>query len=136
MNPRWVLDTNVLVSAALTRGGPCDLLIQAIADRQVAAAWDYPLLAEYREVLARPRFRFSRILQAELIALFGLAWHTPAASPVPALPDPHDEPFLAVALATPDRVLVTGNAKHYPPTQRAGVAVLTPREALTHLKIP
>jgi uncharacterized protein len=136
MKPRWVLDTNVLVSAALTRGGPCDLLLQAIADGQVAAAWDYPLLTEYRDVLARPRFRFSRPVQAELIALFDLAWHTPAVSQVPALPDPHDEPFLAVAMATPDRVLVTGNIKHYPSAHRAGVTVLTPREALSRLQAP
>lgn len=133
MKPRWVLDTNVLISAALTRGGACDLVLQAIADGQLAAAWDYPLLAEYREVLARPRFRFSRPVQAELLALFDLAGHTPAASQVPALPDPHDEPFLAVALATPDRVLVTGNTKHYPPASRSGVTVLTPREALARL---
>lgn len=133
MKPRWVLDTNVLISAALTRGGNCDLVLQAIADGQLAAAWDYPLLAEYREVLARPRFRFSRPVQAGLLALFNLDWHTPAASQVPPLPDPHDEPFLAVALATADRVLVTGNVKHYPPTARAGVTVLTPREALSRL---
>jgi putative PIN family toxin of toxin-antitoxin system len=133
MKSRWVLDTNVLISAALTRGGTCDLLFQSLADGQFAAAWDYPLLAEYREVLARPRFRFSRPVQAEIIALFDLAWHTPAASHAPPLPDPHDEPFLAVALATPDRVLVTGNIKHFPPPCRAGVTVLTPREALARL---
>jgi len=133
MKPRWVLDTNVLISAALTRGGTCDFVLQAIADGHIAAAWDYPLLAEYREVLARPRFRFSRPVQAELLGLFDLSWHTPAAGPVPPLPDPHDEPLLAVALATPDLVLVTGNVKHYPPASRAGVAVLTPREALARL---
>ncbi len=82
---------------------------------------------------ARPRFRFSRPVQAEIIALFDLAWHTPAASHAPPLPDPHDEPFLAVALATPDRVLVTGNIKHFPPPCRAGVTVLTPREALARI---
>lgn len=133
MKPRWVLDTNVLISAALTRGGTCDLVFQALADGQFSAAWDYPLLIEYREVLARPRFRFSRPVQAELLARFDLAWHTQAATTVPTLPDPHDEVFLAVALATPDRVLVTGNLKHYPPARRAGVAVLTPREALACL---
>jgi len=52
---------------------------------------------------------------------------------VPALPDPHDQPSLAVALATPDRVLVTGNLKHYPPASRGGVTVLTPREGLARL---
>jgi predicted nucleic acid-binding protein len=133
MKPRWVLDTNVLISAALTRGGTCDLIFQALADGQFAAAWDYPSVAEYREVLARPRFRFSRPVQAELLALFDLAWHTPAAGQVPSLPDPHDEAFLAVALATPDRVLVTGNVKHFPLTLRSGATVLTPREALARL---
>ncbi len=57
----------------------------------------------------------------------------PCRQPRAALPDPHDEPFLAVALATPDRVLVTGNIRHFPPSCRAGVTVLTPREALARL---
>ena len=35
----FVLDTNVLISAALTRGGTCDLLFQSLADGQFAAAW-------------------------------------------------------------------------------------------------
>ena len=93
MKPRWVLDTNVLISAALTRGGTCDLLFQSLADGQFAAAWDYPLLAGYREVLARPRFRFSRPVQAEIIALFDFAWHTPAASHAPPSPIRTTNPF-------------------------------------------
>ena len=51
------------------------------------------------------------------------------------LPDSDDECFLDVALLTPDRVLVTGNARHYPPRLRRGVTVLTPRQAVAKLKV-
>jgi predicted nucleic acid-binding protein len=43
------------------------------------------------------------------------------------LPDPNDTPFLEVAAAS-NSILVTGNARHYPRSSRAGVVVLAPRE--------
>jgi hypothetical protein len=42
--------------------------------------------------------------------------------------------FLAVARAA-DRLLVTGNLKHFPEKLRRGVEVLTPTEALGRLGI-
>jgi hypothetical protein len=45
------------------------------------------------------------------------------------LPDPADEPFLAVAGATGSR-LITGNLRHFPTRLRRGVMVRTPREFL------
>jgi predicted nucleic acid-binding protein len=51
------------------------------------------------------------------------------------LPDPDDLMFLEVAASTRNRVLVTGNTKHYPQKSRGSVLVLTPAEALSlHLK--
>jgi putative PIN family toxin of toxin-antitoxin system len=133
MKPRWVIDTNVLVSAALTRGGTCRKIIQAAGDSRIELAWDALMLAEYRDVLKRPRFGLSRNVVTELLALFQMNWHTTPATNAPKLPDPEDEVFLAVALATPDRILVTGNTKHYPPARRGGAEVITPAQALARL---
>ncbi len=49
------------------------------------------------------------------------------------LPDPDDEPFLAVAAAT-GSVLVTGNVRHFPARARQGVRVQTPRELVDSLR--
>jgi hypothetical protein len=55
---------------------------------------------------------------------------------LPPLLDSDDTPFLEVAASTPDKVLVTGNAKRYPRLARHGVAVFSPREALALLPSP
>jgi predicted nucleic acid-binding protein len=63
-----------------------------------------------------------------MIARFGeIVIPTVALSP---LLDPDDTPFLEVAASTSDKVLVTGNGKHFPRPARHGVAVFSLREAL------
>lgn len=110
-----VIDTNVLVSALLSRqGGPARILSMVLRG-DVIPCYDYRILCEYREVLERPRFGFSK---GEVNAL--LDWIEYAGQSV--LPEPVDEPFVdesdrkfyEVALYC-NSVLVTGNLKHYPP---------------------
>ncbi len=133
--PFWVLDTNVFVSAAITPDGVCAELIRRAVDGQFTLAWDNRVLREYRDVLQRPRFRLSpETLQQLLTALPQAGLHVGARKSF-GLPDPSDEIFLAVALATPDRVLITGNPKHFPivTMKRLEVTILTPRDALNRL---
>jgi predicted nucleic acid-binding protein len=84
---------------------------------------------EYEEVLLRPEFGFPAARVAALLAVIDRFAHwVVAVRPWPdALPDPDDEPFLAVAAAS-GSVLVTGNARHSPAPLRRGVVVLTPKE--------
>ena len=134
MRPRvWVLDTNVVVSAALTAGGTCDRLLRAAVDGRLNLAWSAPMLAEYRAVLLRPKFGLSRPVVAGLLAAFDPAHQVPAGG-APSLPDPDDEGFLAAALATADRVLVTGNGVHFPARICRPVRVLSPVEAWRELE--
>jgi len=128
--PLWVIDTNVLVSAALTPGGVCDqLLLHAIAGHFVPA-WDNSLLAEYRDVLSRPKFGLSRAAIRDLLAAFPQSGFFRGVTAGANLPDPDDTPFVAVALATADRTIVTGNPKHFPPAAIKTVTILSPRVAL------
>lgn len=130
--PVWVIDTNVLVSAVLTPGGTCDQVLRAAADGRVRLAWSASMLAEYRGVLVRPKFKLSPAVVASILASFG---PVDQVSPgiVNRLPDPDDDVFLAAALATPDKVIVTGNTAHFPPDACAPVLILTPAQALTRL---
>jgi predicted nucleic acid-binding protein len=43
--------------------------------------------------------------------------------------DDSDTKFLEVAAATESKILVTGNARHYPEKTRGEVRILSPREA-------
>ena len=45
-----------------------------------------------------------------------------------ALPDPYDGKFLEVAIEGSTDFLVTGNLKHFPPRQRHGARVVSPRQ--------
>jgi len=47
------------------------------------------------------------------------------------LPDPDDEPFLAIALAASADILVTGNLVDYPHNKRRGCAVVSPAAFMT-----
>jgi putative PIN family toxin of toxin-antitoxin system len=128
---RAVIDTNILVSALLRPGSTPDAVLQAIVSGRLAPVVCDAIMAEYAEVLSRPRFAFPARAVDELLMLLGQqsAWVTlPPYDGQPALPDPDDWPFVACALAAGCSVL-TGNTRHFPAA--AGIEVLTAREWLT-----
>jgi putative PIN family toxin of toxin-antitoxin system len=135
VKPLWVLDTNVLVSALLSKQGPPAKVWEALGAGRYLLAYDPRILHEYQQVLSRTKFGF---FASEVANLFGIIARfgeiVIPATVLPPLSDPNDTPFLEVAAATPDKVLVTGNLKHFPRSARKGVSVLSPREALALLK--
>lgn len=128
--PLWVIDTNVLVSAVLTPGRVCDELLQHAVAGRFVPAWDNSLLAEYRAVLSRPKFGLSRSAIRKLLAAFPQSGFRQGISTGVKLPDPDDISFVAVALATEDKTIITGNPKHFPLLPIKPVTILSPREAL------
>jgi predicted nucleic acid-binding protein len=95
--PLWVIDTNVFVSAAITPGGVCDLLLQCAVSGLFIPAWDNKILREYREVLGRPKFRLSKASVRGLLAALPRSGFHPGVPLSLELPDPDDLPFMAVA---------------------------------------
>ncbi len=129
-----VLDTNIVVSALLqSKGNPAQVLKLALAGA-VQACHDERILAEYAEVLARPRFKFEPKRVREVLAKLDVDGLAVDASGVPNLdlPDVDDEPFLAVALASSVDFLLTGNLADYPPDKRRGCTVVTPAAFMGH----
>ncbi len=51
---RWVVDSNVLVSALLSPHGPPAQVLRLVLQRDLRLLHDARVLAEYDEVLARP----------------------------------------------------------------------------------
>jgi putative PIN family toxin of toxin-antitoxin system len=132
---RVVLDTNVLVSGLLSATGPPAWIVEAVLAGELELALDMAIREEYEDVLRRPEFRFDQGQVDDLLgAIDRFALLVSAAPPCPEpLPDPDDEPFLAVAAAT-GSILVTGNLRHFPPRCRRGVPVHTPRELVDRLR--
>lgn len=128
---RIVLDANVLVSALLSPFGPPGEILRLITAGTVRLCHDARILGEYRQVLLRPAFPF-RPAQVESLLDQMEADGIPVTAPplCESPPDPDDEAFLAVALASEAQFLVTGNLRHYPERCRQGVRVVSPRDFL------
>ena len=129
---RVVVDSNVLVSAMLSPHAPPAQVVRLALQGDLGLFHDHRILAEYREVLSRPKFDFDA--EDVRALLEGIDWigETIFASPLSLeLPDSDDLPFLEVAAAAGADALVTGNSRHYRPAKgRHGVRICTPRQLM------
>jgi putative PIN family toxin of toxin-antitoxin system len=112
---RLVIDTNILVSAALKPNGlQRTVLLLAITKPARLYVTD-TILSEYRDVLARPELRIRKGLRHQLLQLIkNHARLINAVRPVRAAIDPGDDKFLECADAARADYLVTGNERHFP----------------------
>ncbi len=112
---RLVIDTNILVSAALKPHGLQRTVFLAAITRPARLYVTEAILAEYRDVLARPEFKIRKGLRQQLLQLIKNRAHL--VTPVRALHlarDPDDNKFLECADAARADYLVTGNQRHFP----------------------
>ncbi len=112
---RLVLDTNVIVSAALKPQG-LERTVLLLAIRRPARWYvSEPILDEYSTVLARRELRIRRGLRLQFLQLIRKHSHVIRPSPLPQLTtDPADSVFLECADAARADYLVTGNRRHFP----------------------
>ena len=130
-----VIDTNVIVSAALTPAGtPGTIINEWVLETRIQAVTSPAVIQEYREVTSKAKFLPYGFPPRWLEVLIGRSLYLPDSGAwAHPLPDPDDEPFLALAHQS-DAWLVTGNLKHYATSSRAGVIVLSPADYLEHLE--
>jgi uncharacterized protein len=125
---RLVIDTNVLISAAIKPAGlPRTMLLLAIT-KPARLYVSRPTLEEYGEVLARPELKIRKGLRQQLLQL--IKNHSYSIAPTRRLEvteDPDDNIFLECADAAKADYLVTGNQRHFPRFWKK-TKVITPRE--------
>ena len=124
-----VIDTNVLVSALLSRFKDTSTvqLLQLLILGEITPIYNDEIFEEYQTVLTRSKFGFPDTLIDEtldVIRRYGINSSRTEASE--QLPDPKDVVFYEVALSVEDSFLVTGNTKHFPRKP----FVVTPAEML------
>lgn len=128
-----VIDTNVLVSAmlAVRPDSATVRVLEHLVNGDIVPMFNAEIVAEYREVLRRPRFRFAEDDIAAVIDLLvkgGVDSERAVTSGL--VKDEKDVVFYEVAMSREDSYLVTGNIRHFPVNTR----VVTPNELLEIIK--
>jgi putative PIN family toxin of toxin-antitoxin system len=125
---RLVIDTNVLVSAAIKPAGLQRTVFLIAISKPARLYVSQPILEEYSEVLARPELRIRKGLRLQLLQLIKNHGHTVVPTrQLEATTDPADNIFLECADAARADYLVTGNQKYFPRFWKK-TKVVTPRE--------
>lgn len=135
MNYLVVIDTNVLISALLSKHSDAATVqvLNAVFDGTIIPVFNDEILAEYDNVLHRPKFKFSDTniqLLLDTIKTYGVFAKQLITNEI--LPDPKDLVFYEVVMAKQDEnaYLVTGNSKHFPKKP----CIVTPNELLDIMK--
>jgi uncharacterized protein len=132
---RVILDTNVVLSGFFFGGVPGRVL-EAWRDRRLTLVLSAPILIEYREAGTRLEARYGG---AEFEAFIGLLAmnselvDAPAELPEQICDDAADDKFLAAALATGTRMVVSGDAALLRVSGWHGIEVVKPRRLLDRL---
>ncbi len=131
---RVVLDTNVLVSALITRGTPPDQLYQAWLRNEIELVTSAAQIDELADVLSRPKLRkyVDPADAAGLVSDILLRAIVIRDMPVPRRsPDPKDDAILAAAVAGEAKLVVSGDKPGILALREVqGIPIRTPREAL------
>jgi len=112
---RLVIDTNVLVSAALKPGGLQRTVVLLAMTKPVRWYVSETIMAEYALVLARPELKIRRSSRQQLLQLIKNRARVVVPSTIPQITsDPSDNIFVECADAARADYLVTGNQRHFP----------------------
>ena len=134
---RAVIDTNVLVSAILTKSSDAATvqIMYKFLNGEIVACYCDEMLVEYEEVLNREKFKFDKgVVKYLLMAIEKFGEKISPKQYDVKLNDIKDLPFYLTALETRElnSYLVTGNIKHFPKEEY----IKTPREFLDIINAP
>ena len=123
-----VFDTNVLVSALLTKraDSPTVQLLDHVLDGRIVLLYNEAIIREYEEVLKRTHFAFPADRVQNIIDLVKTGMCLSPTESGEVFIDEDDRVFYEVALSKDDGYIVTGNTKHFPKSP----IVVTPAEMI------
>lgn len=125
-----VIDTNVLVSAMLKWQSVSGSVMEFTLEGFIIPVLNKEIVAEYRTVLARPKFGLDDKIIIDIIdSLENVGFYVDAETIDIELPDSKDRVFYEVVMEKrkeEETYLVTGNNKHFPDKP----FIVTPRQML------
>ncbi len=132
---KLVIDTNIIVSGLLTPYGNSAEILRLFINGKLTLHYDVRILAEYYEVLNRPKFGFNKEKISVILKEIELSGELIIGTPLKeSLPDPDDNMFLEVALAGKVECFVTGNLNHFPQDSCFGIPIFLPLEFINYYK--
>jgi len=127
---RLVLDTNIVVSAALKPLGLQRTVFLLALTKPARLYLSAPIFEEYRAVLSRTELDIRKGLRQQLLQLLENRAHFVAPSGLlQVTPDPADNIFLDCADAARADYLITGNQRHFPKFWKK-TKIITSRELI------
>ncbi len=128
---RLVLDTNIVVSAALKPEGLQRTVLLLALTKPARLYVSAPIVEEYRAVLSRPEFRIRKGRRQQLLQLIEKnARLVAAARQLQVTSDSSDNIFVECADAAGADYLITGNVRHFPRYWKQ-TKIITSREFLS-----
>ena len=128
---RLVVDTNIVVSAALKPDGLQRTVLLLAITKPARLYVSQAILTEYRDVLSRPELHIRKGLRHQLLQIIkGRARTITPARHLQVTSDPDDNIFLECADAARADYLVTGNTRHFPRFWKK-TKIITSREFLS-----
>ncbi len=125
-----VIDTNVLVSAALKWHSVPGSIVELVFEGYIIPVLNQEIVDEYRVVLSRPKFHLTNDIVEEIINSFNaVGLYVDATSLDIDFTDPKDKVFYEVVMEErkkEESYLVTGNTRHFP----VQPFIVTPRQML------
>lgn len=135
---KWVVDTNVLISAALSASGRPAQLVQAVLAEHVLV-FSPPTFEELRTRLYRPKFdRYISLEHRErLLHDFSAAAHWVDLGDIGRYcGDRDDDAFIETALQAQAHALVSGDNDVLQASAPQGLQILTVQQALLQISRP
>jgi len=128
---RLVIDTNVVISAALKPEGLQRTAVILAVTKPALFYVSHPILREYADVLSRPELAIRKGIRRQLLQLIKNHSHivTPSRR-LEVCTDSDDNVFLECADAARADYLITGNQKHFPRFWKK-TKVITTREFIS-----
>lgn len=126
---RVVVDTNVLISGIFFGGPPAEIL-KAWRDSALKFVVSSQILEEYYEVCERLSLRYPDIEITQILALIIQNSQVVKAPPLPkpVSSDPDDDKFLACAIASDTKIVISGDSDLLNVSGYENIRVFTPRE--------
>lgn len=125
---RIILDTNVFVSGVFF-GGPPGRVLKAWRDGEVHLVVSGEIIEEYQRVGRSLASQFPKTDLSPMLELLAVeAEFTPARGlPEPVCDDPDDDKFLACALSSKVRLIISGDRHLFKVSGYRGIKIVRPR---------